>query len=124
MRGEVKPGALCLVLPLPPEWCDAVEWAGADVTVLEFVPEIKDVMYPGARWFEVHANDGLPRPTTLLTADGEIATLSTNVCLPDRYLMPIDPDSDVRSEPRQQATIHPRQDGRRTVRAHNDCATT
>lgn len=126
MRGEIKPGALCLILPLPR---GGGSWNCVTVTVGERVPqdeverdasEMADVP-----WWTVEAKDGVARRTQLVV-DGVLIGRrhTTCVCIPEPYLMPIDPDSDVRAEPRQQATIHQRQDGRRTVRAHQDCATT
>jgi len=98
VSGKVEPGALCLVLPLP--WGAASAWNNVVVRVLEELPAgEKPSAFCRWRWWECCAEDGKPRDSQVLD-DGETHFACTVlVCIPEQYLMPLDPDAALKAEP-------------------------
>lgn len=91
MRGEVKIGALCLIITSTPGW------GGSEVKVTrgpDTAPTQAHDRYLNMPWWLVESTDGKLRPVT----DG-CATLSSIDCwFPESALMPLDPPDDLKIE--------------------------
>lgn len=97
MRGRVAPGVRCLIVgPVT----TVNYWLGVEVIVIR---ESNDerlkayaAFYPGQRWWHCRAADGQTR----VCQDSEGGnTLDNEGFTAERFLMPLDPDADLKSEP-------------------------